>query len=164
LIDIVSPQRRSANMSRIRSRDTKPELTVRHYLHTRGFRYRLHVRQLPGKPDLVFPSRKLCLFVHGCFWHGCPHCIDGTRLVKSNRRFWAAKVQGNRERDSRHFEALQALGWTVLIVWECEVSQPACLSQLAEEIRRIVGVRQKKKPDPHTPCRPPPTSAPFARG
>src|SRR3989442_1667939 len=101
MADRLTREARSENMRRIRSKDTRPELVVRHYLHGAGFRYRLHRKELPGQPDLVFPSRRLCVFVHGCFWHGCQRCVDGTRLVKSNKKFWKMKVAGNRERDSR---------------------------------------------------------------
>src|ERR1700674_4838408 len=98
-MDTVTPERRSAIMARIRSKDTAPELAVRRYLHAKGLRYRLHHAGLPGKPDLVFPARRVCVFIHGCFWHGCPHCIDGTRQVKSNSAYWSAKVAGHRARD-----------------------------------------------------------------
>lgn len=144
MIDTVSPQRRSAIMANIRSQDTKPELAVRRYFHAQGLRYRLHGRSLPGKPDIVFPSRRVCVFVHGCFWHGCPHCVDGTRTVKSNSAFWAAKVRGNRDRDARHVDALQAAGWKVFTVWECELVTPTRLAQLANEIRSMARVQERR--------------------
>jgi len=121
-------------MSRIRSRDTTPELAVRRFLHRQGLRFRLHVATLPGKPDLVFASRLVCLFVHGCFWHGCPNCADGTRQVKTNVLYWSNKVSGNRMRDERHRTALEANGWTVMVLWECELRDPGRLIALAEEI------------------------------
>lgn len=134
-MDTVTPERRSEIMSRIRSRDTTPEMTVRRFLHAAGLRYRLHRRDLPGKPDLVFSSKHLCVFIHGCFWHGCPNCVDGTRKVKSNTKFWNAKVAGNRERDAKHQAALEADGWTVLTIWECETADPAQLERLTEAVR-----------------------------
>lgn len=95
-MDTVSAQRRSEIMSKIRSRDTKPELAVRRYLHSTGLRYRIHRRDLPGRPDIVFPSRKLCVFVHGCFWRGCPNCVDGTRTVKSNGAYGKIEFKSTR--------------------------------------------------------------------
>jgi DNA mismatch endonuclease (patch repair protein) len=135
-MDRISPQRRSENMRRIRSKDTSPELAVRRWLHGRGFRYRLHRKDLPGTPDLVFPGRRIAIFIHGCFWHGCPRCVDGTRKVKSNAGYWSAKVEGNRARDARHQASLTALGWRVLTIWECEVSDCAGLRALADVIEQ----------------------------
>src|SRR5262249_11312063 len=135
IMDTVSPERRSAIMANIRSRDTTPELVVRRFLHSKGLRFRLHRRDLPVKPAIVFPSRKLCAFVHGCFWHGCPNCIDGTRRVRSNIEFWRNKVRVNRERDARHAATLQANGWSVLTIWECEIKSSEILKSLAEGIR-----------------------------
>ena len=134
-MDKISPERRSENMRRIRSKDTSPEKRVRSYLHRRGLRFRLHGKSLPGKPDLVFPSRHVCLFVHGCFWHGCPHCIDGTRRVKSNEGYWGPKIQGNRDRDARNQAALKDAGWSVLTIWACEAEKDEVLEELARTIR-----------------------------
>lgn len=119
MADKLTPENRSALMSRIRSRDTKPEMAVRRLLHGLGYRYVLHDTRLPGKPDLVFPSRRKVLFVHGCFWHG-HDCGRGFRPVK-NAEFWAAKIDGNRARDRRHVRAISAQGWQVLTVWECAI-------------------------------------------
>lgn len=130
-MDKLTPEARSRNMSSIRSRDTSPELVVRRFLHGQGLRFRLHVRRLAGKPDLVFVGRRACLFVHGCFWHGCPHCIDGTRRVKSNATYWSEKVAGNRARDERHQASLKREGWTVIVIWECEIPKEGQLSALA---------------------------------
>lgn len=109
-------------MSRIRGKDTKPEMLVRKLVHANGYRYRLHRRDLPGTPDLVFPSRNRVIFVHGCFWHRHP---DSTcklaRLPKSGLEFWKPKLEGNRIRDLAHQEALVDLGWKYLVVWECEL-------------------------------------------
>ena len=136
-MDKLSPEARSRNMSRIRSRDTSPELTVRRFLHREGLRFRLHQRNLPGKPDLVFAGRRACVFVHGCFWHGCPHCIDGTRKVKSNAPYWQDKITGNRIRDQKHRETLEDAGWTVFVVWECEIRKEGCLAELARRITAL---------------------------
>jgi DNA mismatch endonuclease (patch repair protein) len=148
MVDTVSPERRSAIMANIRSRDTAPELMVRSYLHSRGLRYRLHGRALPGKPDLVFSSRNVCVFVHGCFWHGCPKCVDGTRSVKSNASFWTGKVAGNRARDGRNVAALEAAGWTVLTIWECEVVDSDKLAQLTAAIKNNAIGRRRAEGKP----------------
>jgi DNA mismatch endonuclease (patch repair protein) len=134
-MDTLSPTGRSENMRRIRSQDTKPELAVRRYLHSRGLRFRLRPRDLPGKPDLVFRSRKVCVFVHGCFWHGCPRCIDGTRAVKSNAEFWKKKIEGNRARDQCNARKLLDRGWYVLKIWECQTIDSVQLAQLEMAIR-----------------------------
>lgn len=124
-------------MARIRSRDTTPELAVRKVMHAHGLRYRLHRRDLPGKPDLVFPSRRAVLFVHGCFWHGCPKCVDGTRKVKSNQTYWNPKIAGNRERDARHAATLRADSWKVFTVWECEATALKHLNRVAAQIKKL---------------------------
>lgn len=124
---------RSAQMALVRGRDTKPEMRVRKALHAAGLRYRLHDRRLPGAPDLVFPSRRLALFVHGCFWHQHPGCA-AARMPKSRLDFWKPKLTGNAERDARHHMALEDLGWTVMVIWECETSSPAALAALAADI------------------------------
>lgn len=104
-------------MSGIRSKDTKPELMLRHGLHGRGLRYRLHIRSLPGTPDLVFPARRAVLFAHGCFWHG--HNCHLFRLPSTRREFWEGKIARNREVDERAARELHAAGWRVGVVWEC---------------------------------------------
>src|SRR5665213_3543773 len=122
-------------MARIASKDTQPELRVRSFLHSHGLRYRLHAKYLPGSPDIVFPTAKVCVFVHGCFWHGCPHCIDGKHTVKSNIKYWNQKRAKNRLRDRRTRRALAALGWNVCVIWECETESNVKLSQLLRKIR-----------------------------
>ena len=119
-MDSLSPTRRSANMSRIRSKDTKPEVLVRKVLHRLGYRYRLHRRDLPGVPDLVFPSRKKAIFVHGCFWHQHKGCVDG-RLPLSRQDYWQPKLQRNVERDRENTTKLRISGWRVLKLWECDI-------------------------------------------
>jgi DNA mismatch endonuclease, patch repair protein len=109
-------------MSRVRGRDTKPEMMVRRIVHAFGFRYRLHDRRLPGSPDLVFKARRKAIFVHGCFWHRHPDpSCKLARMPKSQLDFWAPKLEGNRQRDLRLQSELDAIGWRYLIVWECEL-------------------------------------------
>lgn len=109
-------------MRAVHSTDTSTEMAVRRLLHASGYRYRLHRDNLPGKPDIVFPSRKKAIFVHGCFWHG-HDCKRGARMPKTNREYWMRKIGRNVERDRAHCEHLAALGWEVLVVWECEVKE-----------------------------------------
>lgn len=116
----MSPKQRSAHMAKIRSKDTKPEIRLRSTLHRAGYRFRLHAKYLPGKPDLVFPARRKVVFVNGCFWHG-HDCPVGSRLPKSNTDFWANKKRKNQERDEVVRGRLAALGWAVYTVWECEL-------------------------------------------
>ena len=121
-MDTLSPTQRSERMSRIKARDTKPEMVVRRMLHGLRYRFRLHRRDLPGSPDLVFPSRKKAIFVHGCFWHrhADPTC-PLARMPKTRVEFWEAKLEGNRLRDLRKQEALTEAGWTFALAWECEL-------------------------------------------
>lgn len=129
MADIVDRQRRSEIMSRIGPRDTAPELAVRRAAHRMGFRFRLHRKELPGRPDLVFPKYRLAVFVHGCFWHrhaGCANCT----MPKTRPEFWQRKFQGNVERDYRTCEQLERLGWRTLIIWECETEEPAHLESI----------------------------------
>lgn len=114
-------------MSRVREKNTSPELKVRSLVHRLGYRFRLHRKDLPGKPDLVFPSRKKIIFVHGCFWHG-HDCARGKREPKSNTEYWVEKIRRNTERDARHWSELKSLGWDALVVWECELKDAEALS------------------------------------
>lgn len=116
-MDFLTPSGRSERMSRIRSRNTGPELELRKRLHRLGFRYRIHYANLPGRPDIAFPSRKIVIFVHGCFWHG-HHCKIG-HTPKSNTEFWTRKIKTNADRDAKRVRQLRRLGWRVLTVWEC---------------------------------------------
>lgn len=125
-MDTLTREQRSERMSRVRSKDTKPELRVRSLVHSLGYRYRLHRSDLPGTPDLVFPSRRKVIFVHGCFWHrhkGCPN----TRWPKSKLEFWKPRLEANRERDIKQKTQLTRLGWRYLVVWECEVTDTEAL-------------------------------------
>lgn len=127
MADTMSPEDRSRRMALVRSVDTKPEMAVRRMVHGMGYRYRLHCRDLPGKPDLVFRSRRAGVFVHGCFWHRHEGCALA-RLPKSKLDFWIAKLEGNRARDARKVEALKQTGWRVLVVWECELKNSETLA------------------------------------
>ena len=128
-------------MSRVRAKDTKPEMVVRRMLHAAGYRYRLHAHDLPGKPDLVFPARRKVVFINGCFWHRHRGCALA-RLPKSRIELWTEKLERNRERDERNVAALRELGWEVLTVWECEVRNPATL------MPRVVAFLEQPPP-PH---------------
>ena len=119
-MDRLTREHRSWLMSRIGSKDTTPEIRVRSLLHGLGYRYRLHYKRLPGKPDVAFPARKKVIFVHGCFWHGHKNCSKG-RLPKSNLPVWEAKIRRNRERDNETMKALRRLGWKPLTIWQCEL-------------------------------------------
>ncbi len=132
-VDTLTQQQRSERMGRVRGVDTKPEIAVRRLVHAMGYRYRLHSRQLPGRPDLVFAGRRKVIFVHGCFWHRHPdpHC-KLARLPKSRLGFWQTKLEGNRERDLRNEEELRELGWEALAIWECQLGD---LEQLKDKIR-----------------------------
>lgn len=136
MIDIVDKQRRSRMMAGIRGRDTTPERAVRRIAHRMGLRFRLHRKDLPGRPDLVFPKHRLAVFVHGCFWHrhqGCKYAYS----PKSRVTFWTQKFAANVARDQRQEAALRALGWQVLVIWECESRDARALeARLAAVTRR----------------------------
>ncbi len=126
MTDVYPPEKRSAVMRRVKGRDTTPELKVRKALTALGARYRLHRKDLPGRPDIAMPGRRLAIFVHGCFWHG-HDCTRGARVPKANRDYWVAKVARNRARDAAAREALAALGWRAETIWECELKDAAAL-------------------------------------
>jgi DNA mismatch endonuclease (patch repair protein) len=132
-MDSISPERRSANMRQIKSRDTKPERIVRSIAHRLGYRFRLHRKDLPGKPDLVFPGRSKVIFVHGCFWHQHAQrdCRHG-RAPRSNSSYWEPKLARNVARDVEATSKLRALGWAVLTIWECEIRDETAV---ADKIR-----------------------------
>ena len=136
MADTISKERRSELMSRIRSKNSKVELLIRSLVHRMGYRFRLHRKGLPGKPDLVFPSRKKAIFVHGCFWHWHPdpNC-KRARMPKSRPEFWKPKLEGNRRRDRENREKLDDLGWEVLEIWECEVGD---LDQIQSRIKAFL--------------------------
>jgi DNA mismatch endonuclease (patch repair protein) len=120
---------RSAIMRSVKSRDTKPEMAVRQFVHRLGFRFRLHRKDLPGTPDLVFPRMKKVVSVHGCFWHG-HNCNRGDRIPKNNHEYWLTKIERNRERDRFNRTLLQAQGWDVYIAWECQIKSFQALEEL----------------------------------
>jgi DNA mismatch endonuclease (patch repair protein) len=124
MADKLSIERRSWNMSRLRSKDTGPEMRVRRLVHSLGYRFRLHRKDLPGRPDLVFPGRHKVIQVHGFFWHG-HECNEGVRKPGTNTSYSQDKIEKNRKRDQQPAEGLRALGWRVLTLWECELANPA---------------------------------------
>jgi DNA mismatch endonuclease (patch repair protein) len=130
-MDVFTTEERSALMSRIRGKDTKPELTVRRVAHALGYRFRLHRRDLPGAPDLAFPGRRKVVFVHGCFWHQHPGCRYAYR-PKSNLEFWKSKLAANTRRDACVLQKLREEGWSPLVIWECEISN---LQNLANRLK-----------------------------
>lgn len=119
-------------MSRVRGKDTTPERKVRSLLFAMGYRFRLHRKDLPGTPDIVFPGRKCAIFVNGCFWHG-HDCARGARVPENNRDYWTAKIARNVERDRKNHAALSALGWSVLVLWECGIHDGVLLERLLRE-------------------------------
>ncbi|HPF39592.1 MAG TPA: very short patch repair endonuclease [Phycisphaerae bacterium] len=131
--DPHTPAQRSFNMSRIRGRDTKPEMAVRRFLHRRGYRYRLHVSGLKGKPDLVFTRRRKAIFVHGCFWHR-HSCDNGRAMPKSRAEFWNRKFRDTRKRDEFSLKSLETEGWKTFVIWECEIRRN-CASTWRQLIR-----------------------------
>lgn len=140
MVDTLSPQARSERMSRIRGKDTVPELAVRRLAHALGYRFRLYRKDLPGRPDLVFPKLKKVVFVHGCFWHG--HDCGKGRLPKSNVAFWEDKIVKNRARDAKAVAALKETGWSVLVVWQCQTKDGKVLENalkrfLKRSVRKI---------------------------
>lgn len=122
MADVLTPAQRQLNMSRIRGKDTKPEMLIRRGLHARGLRYRLHDRSLPGRPDLVFPKYRAAVFVHGCFWHA--HGCTLSKLPSTRIDFWREKLAANARRDRTAIETLHANGWRVLVIWECALRGP----------------------------------------
>lgn len=132
-MDKLSAERRSANMARIRSENTNPEVLLRKLIHGLGYRFRLHRKDLPGKPDLVFPSRRKVIFVHGCFWHQHPGCREG-RVPGTRQEYWGPKLRRNQERDASNQARLKEQGWDVLTVWECAVNS----SSLKETLKRFL--------------------------
>jgi DNA mismatch endonuclease (patch repair protein) len=136
-MDTLTPEQRSQRMSLVRSTGSKAEMSVRRISHAMGYRFRLHRRDLPGTPDLVFPRLKAVIFVHGCFWHQ-HSCPAGNRIPKSRIDFWTKKLEGNVARDRRNLHELRRGGWRVLVVWECQV---VSIEKLASRIRRFLSVQ-----------------------
>ena len=141
MADVFTPQKRSEVMSRIRGRDTKPELALRSMLHRLGYRFTVNGPKnifLPGKPDIVLPKHRTVIFVHGCFWHGHQHC-PAFRLPSTRRAWWKRKIDGNRARDLRNEKALRQQGWHVVTVWECALRTRAARLWLEHRLPRLIG-------------------------
>ena len=137
--DIHSKETRSYNMSRIKGKDTKPEVLVRKYLFSKGLRFRKNDRRYPGTPDIVLPKYNTVVFVHGCFWHLHPGCKYAV-LPSSNVEFWEKKLYGNRSRDKQNQDKLTAMGWNVIVVWECQLKKDCRETTLNDLYRQIVGI------------------------
>ncbi|HEX5127826.1 MAG TPA: very short patch repair endonuclease [Rhodocyclaceae bacterium] len=133
MVDTRTPEQRRRIMQSVKTKDTGPEQTVRQVLFAAGYRYRLHRRDLPGSPDIVFPGRKKAIFVHGCFWH-CHVCAKG-KAPKSRMEYWGPKLNANRARDSRNRHDLQSLGWDTLVIWQCELADT---DRLLDRLTRFV--------------------------
>lgn len=140
MIDTLTPNERSERMSRVKGKNTKPEMIVRRLVWSMGYRYRLHDKKLPGKPDLVFRRLYKVVFVHGCYWHRHEGC-KLARLPKSRREFWIPKLEANKVRDVENIKKLKELGWGVLVVWECELRNP---EQVKRKIKEFLGSETKK--------------------
>ena len=135
MADIVSPKKRSDMMSGIRGKNTKPEIIVRSLLHRLGYRFRLHRKDLPGRPDVVLPKWRTVIFVNGCYWHGHENC-HLFRPPKTRTEFWINKIEGNQARDQRNYAGLTDAGWKVLVIWECAVSKKLSLTD--EELENAI--------------------------
>ncbi|WP_423736866.1 very short patch repair endonuclease [Chitinophaga caseinilytica] len=140
MTDVHNAQIRSYNMSRIGSKNTKPELLVRKFLFSKGFRFKLHVRNLPGKPDLVLPKYKTVIFVHGCFWHGHEHCRYFV-IPKTRTEWWMEKINRNRTFDMIHEGRLREEGWNVIVIYECALKKERQEETLAEIARRLLQIK-----------------------
>jgi DNA mismatch endonuclease (patch repair protein) len=132
--DVLTPSQRSFNMSRIGAANTAPEMSVRRIVHGMGYRYRLHQRKLPGCPDLVFASRRKVIFVHGCFWHH-HDCRFGQVQPRTHATFWREKIAGNVARDTRNAKMLNALGWSAMVIWECEAGD---VTQIRHRVEKFL--------------------------
>lgn len=131
-MDIYSPTERSERMSKIKAKNTKPEIIVRRLVHAMGYRYRLHLRTLPGKPDLVFAKKKKVIFVHGCFWHSHDGCKKA-RMPKSNIDYWSSKIANNKNRDKTNESLLEKIGYKVFVVWECQIKNEDNMKKVLNE-------------------------------
>lgn len=136
MTDVHSKETRSYNMSRVRSKNTKPEMLVRKFLFSKGYRYRLHDKKLPGKPDIVLPKFKTVIFIHGCFWHGHEHC-KYSALPKTNSEWWSAKICANIKNDNQAIDYLESKGWKILTVWGCNLKSKSIRFTLQELIDKI---------------------------
>jgi len=136
MADVHEPEVRSFNMSQIKGKDTKPEILVRKFLHAEGFRYRLHVKKLPGKPDIVLKKYNTVILIHGCFWHGhegCKYFIE----PKTRTQWWLEKINRNKAKDSENIDHLQKLGWKIIIIWECRLKKDKRQNTYKELLNRL---------------------------
>jgi DNA mismatch endonuclease, patch repair protein len=136
MADVHTIQQRSFNMSRIRSSNTKPELLVRHFLFAQGYRYRINVKNLPGKPDIVLPKHRTIIFVHGCFWHGHTNC-KYFKIPQTRTDWWTNKIDTNKANDAKAIKALRKDGWKVMVVWECGLKAAKLLVTLQELVKKL---------------------------
>lgn len=135
--DVFNPAKRSEIMSKVHSANTAPEIRIRKLLHSMGYRFRINRKDLPGKPDIVLPKYKTLIFVHGCFWHGCPTCKHAQIRPKSNSDYWAKKLDRTLERDQKNIDLLEKIGWKVIVIWECEIKQKN-LEQIKAKIESLL--------------------------
>ena len=147
MTDTMTPEQRHRCMSHIRSKDTKPELKVRRWLWSHGYRYRLNVKSVPGKPDIVMRPYRTAIFVNGCFWHGHEGCC---KIPQTNRDFWVGKIRRNQERDQENYRLLQDNGWQVIVVWECQLT-PKLLERTMREVELLLNENLLSLYKHHTP-------------
>jgi len=136
-VDNRTKEQRSNCMKNIRSKNTTPELLVRKFLHKNGYRFRLHDKKLPGKPDIVLRKFNIVIFINGCFWHGHKNCIEAKK-PKSNSKFWKTKIISNQQRDRKNIDSLTKLGWSVLTIWECQLQKDIMESTLSDIVNKLV--------------------------
>ncbi|XVJ67443.1 MAG: DNA mismatch endonuclease Vsr [Lacibacter sp.] len=136
MADVHTKEQRSYNMSRIKGKDTKPEMLVRKFLHAQGFRYKLHDKSLPGKPDIVLPKYKTVIFIHGCFWHGHTNCKYFT-IPKTRTQWWINKINTNKTNDAKAVKALKKEGWKVIVIWECKL-KPARMERVLTSLLKKI--------------------------
>jgi DNA mismatch endonuclease (patch repair protein) len=141
MTDVFTTRKRSWIMSRVRGRDTKPEIIVRSIIHRMGYRFSLHRRDLPGKPDVVLPRYRKIIVINGCFWHGHKNCLRSKR-PSTHTKFWNRKLDKNIDRDKRSRSELEKMGWNVLVIWECEIQKP---DKIVDKLRRYLNVTKKGK-------------------
>ena len=136
MTNLFLPENRSALMARISSKNTKPEMKVRKFLHAKGYRYRLHIKELPGTPDIVLPKYRTVIQVRGCFWH--QHSCPEGRIPKTRHDFWAVKLSKNVQRDQKNDVAIQSMGWSLIIIWECELKSATKLNDRMEHVTKLI--------------------------
>ena len=140
MADTIAPRRRSEIMSHIKSKDTSIELKVRQFLFSQGYRYRVNYKGLPGKPDIVFTKKKVAIFIHGCYWHGHDCGSRYAHTSKSNTGYWRPKIQRNQQRDLEHVKALEDAGWTVVVLWECQIKD-----HFSKTLKQLIVILEKTR-------------------